>query len=95
MSNFMHLNPDDFKKWMKKHEEDDPSEGLNLVGVRVEARYCGKRMARSISLESGKAGRVVREFIQNGGVVKSIDGDEFVIEVESGSFSTHRKNLII
>lgn len=95
MTDFRRLNPDDFKRWMKVHESDESPESSEVSGMRVEARFCGKRTARSITLESGRAGRVVREFVQNGGIVKSVEGDEYLIEVESGSFYIDRKNIIL
>lgn len=95
MSDFGRLNTDDFKRWMKKHESDDANDGPDLIGMKAEARFCGKKTARSIVLESGKAGRVVREFVQNGGIVKSVDGDEYLIEVDSGSFYINKRGVVI
>lgn len=95
MNSFGHLNPDDFKRWMKRHEQDVESDVDSLIGMKVEARFCGKRMARNITLESGKAGRVIREFVQSGGVVKSIEGEEYLISVDSGSFYTNKRNVVI
>lgn len=89
--NFRNLNPNDFKKWMKKH--DDAEDEATVVGSVVEARYCGKKTARSVVLESGSAGRVVREFVKNGGTVKAVDGDEYLVEVDSGSFYINKRNV--
>jgi hypothetical protein len=36
----------------------------------------------------------VREFVQSGGVVKSADGEELLVEVESGSFYINKRNVI-
>lgn len=95
MSDFSRLNPDDFKKWMKVHEDEESQASDDVTGMRVEARFCGKKMARNITLEGGRAGRVIREFVQNGGIVKSVDGQEYLIEVKSGSFYTNKRNVII
>jgi hypothetical protein len=93
MSDLRFLNPDDFRRWMKKNDvEEDVVD--QPIGMRVESKFCGKKIARSMTLESGRAGRVVREFVQNGGTVKSVDGDEYLVEVKSGSFYTNKKNLI-
>jgi hypothetical protein len=94
MDGFQNLNPDNFKKWMKVHEESENDEA-SLVGLRAEAKCCGKKIARNIVLESGRAGRVVREFVQNGGLIKSADGGEYLIEVDSGSFYLNRKYFIV
>lgn len=94
MMNFRNLNPNDFKKWMRQHDAEPVDGATVAVGSVVEARYCGKKTARSIVLESGKAGRVIREFVQNGGTVKSVEGDEYLVEVDSGSFYINKRNII-
>lgn len=94
MDELRFLNPDDFKRWMKRQQDQDISDHGGMVGVSVEARYCGRRTAKSITLESGRAGRVVREFVQSGGVIKSVEGDEYLVEVPSGSFYIDKKNVI-
>jgi hypothetical protein len=95
MDKFRFLNPDDFKRWMRRQDEGDgPEEGPSLVGSSVEARHCGKKTARCITLESGRAGRVVREFLQGGGVVKGVEGEECLVEVSSGSFYIKKRDVI-
>ena len=95
MDKFRFLNPDDFKRWIRKQDEADGTPGApSIVGVSVEAKHCGKKTARCITMESGRAGRVVREFIQSGGVVKSVDGEECLVEVASGSFYIQKRDII-
>lgn len=94
MDKFRFLNPDDFKRWMRKQDDEDGSGEPSLVGASVEARHCGKKTARCITLESGRAGRVVREFVQSGGVVRAIEGEECLVEVASGSFYIHKRDVI-
>lgn len=93
MDDFRFFNPDDFKRWMKKHDDDTEEVGANVVGSFVEPKYCGKKTARQITLEAGRAGKVVREFVQQGGVIKQVDGDEYLVEVQSGSFYINKKNV--
>lgn len=93
MSNINFLNPDEFKKWIK-NQDKIKCEKSNLVGSFVESRYSEKKIARLISLESGKAGRVVREFLDNGGKIKAIEGNEYLIEVDSGSFYLNKRHII-
>lgn len=88
------LNPDDFRRWMKKQGDQEEGKQGSMIGVGVEAKHCGKRTARCITLESGRAGRVVREFVQEGGIVRAVDGDEYLVEVASGSFYIHKNNVI-
>lgn len=95
MDKFRFLNPDDFKRWMRKQDDEESGqENSSLVGSSVEARLCGKKTAQCITIESGRAGRVVREFVQFGGVVKAIDGEECLVEVNSGSFYINKRNII-
>lgn len=95
MDNLRFLNPDDFKRWMRQHQDQESDgEQEKMIGSNVEAKHCGKRTARSITLESGRAGRVVREFVQGGGVIKGVEGEEYLVEVPSGSFYIHKKNVI-
>lgn len=95
MDKFKFLNPDDFKRWISR-QEDSESEPIpnGIVGSFVEAKHCGKKTARCITVESGRAGRIVREFIQSGGIVKEVDGDECLVEVSSGSFYIKRRDII-
>lgn len=95
MDNFNFLNPDGFRRWMKRHQDEEAAElKSSMIGASVEAKHCGKRTARSITIESGRVGRVVREFIQGGGVVRDIDGDEYLVEVPSGSFYINKINVV-
>lgn len=94
MDKFRFLNPDDFKRWMRKQDDEDGPGEPSLVGASVEAKHCGKKTARCITLESGRAGRVVREFVQSGGVVRAIEGEECLVEVASGSFYIHKRDVI-
>lgn len=95
MMNFRNLNPNDFKKWMKCHDSDQADQDEKIVGMTVESKFCGKKTARNIVIESGSAGRVVREFTQHGGTVRSVDGDDYLIEVASGSFYINKRNVIV
>jgi hypothetical protein len=94
MDEFGFLNPDDFRRWMKKQDDEEDNQQGNMIGAGVEARHRGKRTARSITLESGRAGKVVREFVRDGGIVRAVEGDEYLIEVPSGSFYINKKNVI-
>lgn len=94
MENIRFLNPDDFKRWMNKQDESDIAPPASELGASVEAKHCGRRTARLITLESGRAGKVVREFLQQGGIIRGVEGDEYLVEVESGSFYINKRNVI-
>lgn len=94
MSDFSYLNPDNFKKWMKNQEGFDPSIECSPVGLQAETRFGVKRIMGKMTLESGKAHKVAKDFVENGGTISEVVGDEYLIEVKSGSFLIN-KNLII
>lgn len=93
MNNINFLNPDEFKKWIK-NQDRIKCEKSNLVGSFVESRHPGKKIARLINLECGKAGKVIREFLDNGGKIKAIEGNDYLIEVDSGSFYLNKRDII-
>jgi translation initiation factor IF-1 len=96
MDDFYHLNPDNFKKWMRTHgEEFEVSMENNVVGLNVETKFGGKRMIHKMTIESGDAVKVAKEFVELGGVIENVDGDEYLIKVNSGSFYTNKKNVIL
>lgn len=94
MSGFPYINPDNFKKWMKSQEEFDPSMECDLVGIQVETRFGVKRILKKMTVESGRAGKVAKDFVENGGVISEVIGEEYLIKVESGSFLIS-KNMVI
>ena len=87
-----YFNVDAFKKWINNHEE---SENVSMEGTEVQARYGAKKMMRHMSVESGRAGRVIREFMADGGVIKKASGNEYLVEVASGSFTIDKKFVSI
>lgn len=94
MSGSFYINPDNFKKWMNSQEEFNPSMECNLVGLQVETRFSAKRIMKKMTMESGKACKVAKDFAENGGVISEVIGEEYLIKVESGSFSIS-KNMVI
>lgn len=83
------FNADNFRKWMKNHPEE--SENTDMTGSEVQAKYHVKKMMNNMCVESGKPGRVIREFMDGGGTVKSVSGNEYLIEVRSGEFTINKK----
>lgn len=94
MSGFPYINPDNFKKWMKSQEQFSPSMECNLVGLQVETRFGAKRIMGKMTIESGRASKVAKDFVENGGVISEVIGEEYLIKVESGSFLIN-KNMVI
>lgn len=95
MSEFPFINPDSFKKWMKSQNDFDTNMDQNLIGSFVETKFSGKRIIKHITIEDGKETRVVKDFIENGGTIKEISEEEYLIEVKSGSFYINRRYVIV
>jgi len=89
MSN-RHLNADNFKRWIDNHPEDAP-QGCDVTGIEVQAKYHVEKMIKNMCVENGRAGKVIREFMEGGGVVQSISGNEYLIKVKSGEFTINKK----
>lgn len=88
-----YLNVDNFKRWMKSHEECTAEDGTGIVGSEVQPKYGPKRTIRNISVESGKPGKVIREFMDGMGVIREVSGNECLVGVPSGEFTINRKFL--
>ena len=95
MSNFNYLNPDNFKRWIRSQNDFEASLEKNLLGSIAETKFSAKRIAKKIIIENGKIQKVSKEFVEKGGVIKEIDGEEYLIEVDSGSFYINKKYIII
>lgn len=88
-----YLNVDNFKRWMENHEDRIDEEGAKIVGAEVQPKYGPKRTIRNISVESGKPGKVIKEFMDGMGVIREVSGNECLVRVPSGEFTINRKFL--
>ena len=96
MTDFSCLNADDFRKWMRHNPEFDTSmKQKSLIGLTVETRVAPKRLANHVVIEAGSMHKVVKDFVDNGGVIKEVIDDEYLVEVRSGSFQINKKYVII
>jgi high-affinity K+ transport system ATPase subunit B len=95
MNEFEYLNPDNFKKWMKSQNDFESNLNNTVIGLTAETKFSGKRIIKNITLEQGRANKVVKEFIENGGIVKEVNENEYLIEVSSGSFYINKKFVIV
>lgn len=90
-----YFNVDNFKKWMKNHDDESIfEEDSGIVGAEVQPKYGPKKMIRNMSVESGNPGRVIREFMDGLGVVRDVSGNECLVGVPSGEFTINRKFLV-
>lgn len=88
-----YLNADNFKKWMKTQKDFNSSLNESLVGMNVESKISRKKIANAICVEDGDLQKISKQFAENGGVIKEVDGDEFLIEVKSGNFYINKKYI--
>jgi len=95
VSDFLSLNPDNFKKWMRSQSDFDASMDQSLEGSPVETRFSAKRIIAHMIPEEGRVPKMAKEFVEAGGSIKKVDGDEYLIEVASGSFYIHKKYVIV
>jgi len=95
MIEFPYVNPDNFKKWMKSQNDFETKIENTIIGSTAETKFSGKRILKNMILESGKAAKVVKEFVENGGIIKEINEEEYLIEVHSGSFYINKKYIIV
>lgn len=91
MNNDDHLSVDNFRRWIKNHPGSE--EAPEMVGMEVQAKYSAKKTIKNMLVEFGSAGKVIREFMDEGGVVKEVSGNEYMVEVASGVFSIHKRFL--
>lgn len=77
-----------FKKWMKN--QPDVSSKSNIVGLQVESKVTLKKLLTRIDTQNGILEQVAKDFKKSGGVITEVDGQNVLIEVDSGSFIIHR-----
>lgn len=85
---FSDFDLNDFKKWMT-HQQDEENKP-NMVGLRVESKITGKKLLSRIEAQEGETLEIVRDFKKNGGIISEVNGQNILIEVESGSFLIHK-----
>ena len=96
MNNKPNFSLDDFKKWMRNHNEDESAQThaepkqSSLIGTVVESKIDEDRIQAKMKNPDGHPEDLSLEFFENGGVISDVDGKHFLIEVDSGSFLIHR-----
>jgi hypothetical protein len=82
---------DDFKKWMESQKDDhteqpQPKRASDLIGVQVESKVSERKLIARMVPEDGEAEDLALDFLTEGGVIADVNGKDFLIEVESGTF---------
>jgi hypothetical protein len=81
------FNLSDFKKWMQNQHD---AKYNSSVGLEVESKIPIKKLASRIEVQEGDTVLVIKEFKRNGGIVKEVNGQNFLIENKKGSFLVHK-----
>lgn len=82
----------DFKKWMHNQQQDQPLQE-DLVGIEVEPKIGLKKLLAKMECDEDDPHSVAREFRKHGGTVVDMDGDNLMVEVDSGSFVIARQYI--
>jgi hypothetical protein len=56
------------------------------IGELVESKVSSKKFSEVMTLEDGQMNKVVKDFIKNGGKIKEVSGNDFLVEVTMGTF---------
>lgn len=78
---------DNFKKWIKGQNEFDSKLAKKFpIGEQVVSRVRPKKLEEVMTLENGQLSKVIKDFIKNGGKIKEVIDNEYLVEVTMGSF---------
>lgn len=83
----------DFKRWIKDQEsqrQESHSTHKTFLGTWVESKINTKKLMDRMSSETGDIEELALEFKRDGGIIVDVDGKDFHIEVDSGTFSIAR-----
>jgi hypothetical protein len=91
-----YLSVDEFKKWVKDHNDFNHNIEKKikpLIGTYVESKSNLKKIYNCLIPEEGKRKVLSKDFFDNGGQVKDVNGETYLIEVFSGSFYISKKHI--
>ena len=82
-----------FKKWMgeQKGYTDHQKKLHHIIGTKVEAKVPSCKLVQVSSTEEGDLTELIVSFQESGGVVTDIDGKNFLVEVDIGTFYVPRQ----
>lgn len=76
----------DFRKWIASKKDERAEKKSPLIGRCVESKISAKRVAVRMTNEEGSSRKLAKEFKEFGGTIIGVEGDELLIEVDSGTF---------
>lgn len=77
------FNLSDFKRWMQKQQDANRD---SSVGLEVESKIPLKKLASRIEVQEGDTIQILKEFKKNGGTIKEVNGENFLIQNKKGNF---------
>jgi hypothetical protein len=83
---------DDFKRWIKSQDQRQDARPVQktFLGTWVESKINTKKLMSKMCSESGDVEELALDFKRDGGIVIDVEGKEFIIEVDSGTFTIPR-----
>lgn len=90
-----YLSADEFKKWVDHSNFDHKIEkkAKPLVGTYVESKSSIKKMCHCMIPEEGDRKLLAKEFFEDGGQIKDVNGNNYLIEVPSGIFYISKNHI--
>jgi len=83
-----------FKKWIrdqKDYTQDNHERLHHIIGTQVEAKVPSSKLVQVSSTEEGDLAELIISFQESGGIVTDIDGKNFLVEVDIGTFYVPRQ----
>ena len=87
------FNFNDFRKWVNSQKDESPikkHEDKLQAGALVESKVSAKKIMVRMDIQEGDEEEIAKEFKQKGGTISEIDGNDILIDVDSGSFIIHK-----
>jgi hypothetical protein len=91
-----YLSADEFKKWVRNHSDFDhkiEKKIKPLVGTYVESKSSVKKISHCMIPEEGERKSLTKEFFEDGGQIKDVNGNSYLIEVKCGSFYISKNHI--
>jgi hypothetical protein len=83
------FNLSDFKKWMETQHDTQPDKN-NMIDVKVVPKVTFRKLLTRIDVQDGEVYEVAKDFKKNGGIISDIDGENILIECDTGTFIINR-----
>lgn len=90
---------ENFKKWIEGQNQFDEKIKNNFpIKEQARSNISSKKLYKILSmegLEDGQLDKVVKDFVKNGGEIKSAKGNKYFIEVSKGNFYINKNYVFL